>query len=816
MIFVMEPCFSGGFVDDLTDYVTYNVQCKNRVVHTACEYDGPSIAELHITGGDYDEFVFYWTAVARGYYPGEHPWELGDSLGYFPFEDYPTLIDHPQDYDPLDTAYGGNGDDFPQMGEIFDYSNNFDTWSPYGYFCQYPPYTYVENPQDSTNIGFQDDLLSLFGICGNVETTQTISGSYMINPYLNIDESVSLTCGEYTDIYLLDDVKITVEGMLFLSDDVHFHCGEDSRITIADEGDFYAVGSTDFEIIFEPLDTDVEWSGIEMRGIGNRYMQNCAIYGARTGITLAEADLGTFTENVIWLCEDGIVAKGDPPTTNTRTVSNSTILVKNSGIVLYEVGTETNSEFVIEENQIVGNDYQGIGIQMVKCGYNVNIGDNDIYGHKYGINCYGSYQSRFIGNSERSIEENHIGVAFSHTREVVMDDIYVIGNFDYGIVFLDGSHPRFTRNLIKNNGGKELYVNYGHPAMANGHNDIIHESPAGYLAYCYRDQVRSINCQYNYWGSSPPDPEKFYPYDQAYWRYEPWDPTANHPDGSTIIGQDTEARIAYNTAVEDQNNGNYAIASIEFQDIISTYQTSEEALLSLSRIFTCEKESGGNMYGLCNYYEELQNINPQDTVFCVLCRNLAIDCKKESELYEEALIDYANVLESPADEADSTFTEINIIYTLLELENGNRGFSLSHLPERIIELQPLNLQDCQAKTQERLDNLLDNLLGEPEPEEEPSVSFATLHRNYPNPFNPSTTISFNLTAKNAKDAKIEIYNLKGQKVKTLSNSNFTEGNHSVVWNGDDDTGKPVSSGVYFYKLNVNGKSESVRKCLLLK
>ena len=85
---------------------------------------------------------------------------------------------------------------------------------------------------------------------------------------------------------------------------------------------------------------------------------------------------------------------------------------------------------------------------------------------------------------------------------------------------------------------------------------------------------------------------------------------------------------------------------------------------------------------------------------------------------------------------------------------------------------------------------------------------------YPNPFNPSTSISFSISAK----SKIEltIYNIKGQRVKSLLNNTLDSGVHSVVWNGDDDFGKLVSSGVYLYKLNVNGKAVAVKKCLLLK
>ena len=86
--------------------------------------------------------------------------------------------------------------------------------------------------------------------------------------------------------------------------------------------------------------------------------------------------------------------------------------------------------------------------------------------------------------------------------------------------------------------------------------------------------------------------------------------------------------------------------------------------------------------------------------------------------------------------------------------------------------------------------------------------------NFPNPFNPSTTIKFSIQ----NDSKIElsIYNIKGQRIITLINNEFATGSHSIIWNGDDESGKSVSSGIYYYKLNVNGKTEAVKKCLLLK
>ena len=96
----------------------------------------------------------------------------------------------------------------------------------------------------------------------------------------------------------------------------------------------------------------------------------------------------------------------------------------------------------------------------------------------------------------------------------------------------------------------------------------------------------------------------------------------------------------------------------------------------------------------------------------------------------------------------------------------------------------------------------------------PALGF--LAQNYPNPFNPSTTISFSLTAKNAKNAKITIYNIKGQKIKTfpIPNSSLLISNQ-IVWDGTNGNNEKVSSGIYFYELNT-GDYTSVKKMVLMK
>jgi hypothetical protein len=88
-----------------------------------------------------------------------------------------------------------------------------------------------------------------------------------------------------------------------------------------------------------------------------------------------------------------------------------------------------------------------------------------------------------------------------------------------------------------------------------------------------------------------------------------------------------------------------------------------------------------------------------------------------------------------------------------------------------------------------------------------------LFNNYPNPFNPTTTISFNLPT--AQEINLEIYNIKGQKVKTIYSGTAEPGRHSMVWSGVDSSNKAVGSGVYFYQLQTAEKTYH-RKMLLMK
>ncbi len=88
-----------------------------------------------------------------------------------------------------------------------------------------------------------------------------------------------------------------------------------------------------------------------------------------------------------------------------------------------------------------------------------------------------------------------------------------------------------------------------------------------------------------------------------------------------------------------------------------------------------------------------------------------------------------------------------------------------------------------------------------------------LSQNYPNPFNPETTIKFQIP--NSSFVRLEIYNISGQKIKTLLNEGKSAGFYTIKWDGTNNNGLKVNSGVYIYRIQA-GKFTDVKKMIFLK
>ncbi len=142
--------------------------------------------------------------------------------------------------------------------------------------------------------------------------------------------------------------------------------------------------------------------------------------------------------------------------------------------------------------------------------------------------------------------------------------------------------------------------------------------------------------------------------------------------------------------------------------------------------------------------------------------------------------------------------------------NGNQTLFLG--------FDPLSLNDDPyvwwgAKEEGSLKQALDWIIDDSVDELKPLPTTFVLHQNYPNPFNPTTTIAFDVPQ--VSDVKVTIYNLLGHAVSTIDRSSVAPGQHHVVWNGTNQLGQPVSSGVYFYKIEAADYT-ATKKMMFLK
>jgi flagellar hook assembly protein FlgD len=94
----------------------------------------------------------------------------------------------------------------------------------------------------------------------------------------------------------------------------------------------------------------------------------------------------------------------------------------------------------------------------------------------------------------------------------------------------------------------------------------------------------------------------------------------------------------------------------------------------------------------------------------------------------------------------------------------------------------------------------------------PGARFS-LEQNYPNPFNPSTAITYSLPQ--SGHCRLVIYDVRGRLIRVLVDRETGAGRYCVLWDGRDEAGRPVGSGVYLYKLTA-GEKQEIRRMVLLK
>jgi len=293
---------------------------------------------------------------------------------------------------------------------------------------------------------------------------------------------------------------------------------------------------------------------------------------------------------------------------------------------------------------------------------------------------------------------------------------------------------------------------------------------------------------------------------EKYIYYEDLDEYPNTP------GTDPDGGNRYLVALHLESTGQFEQASSLYQTILNEGLESEVGYFNgcVDGLFRsgCLQEMQAEI--LANYLEQkITQYTPIDSSFCKLLSDYQIKAYVVAEDFQSAINIVQARIDDPVSIIDSlrAVLDLEIILQLESMKENKKPLAVKYTQYRYP-----NTKVFHARHEEHLAALYKEL----EKSDEEIVQIpplATIATNFPNPFNPSTTISFSIP----KDAltSLSVYNIKGQKVKDIISGELPKGFHKVVWDGKDSTNRSVGSGIYLIRLSSGG-STSVRKVALMK
>ena len=435
--------------------------------------------------------------------------------------------------------------------------------------------------------------------------------------------------------------------------------------------------------------------------------------------------------------------------------------------------------------------------------------DNSFSGGQFGIHMNIS-NGNLVDNKMEDVEN---GLYFLDSDPRMADNLID----DCGGIGMDlrsGSQPVMNynndgNNRIANCTGHEIYiVGYLFPLIRGGYNDIFDEytsTDPTYLIYSTNGNNYTYTVSYNFWDY----------YTEADIRYAIY--PADHTNYTIVVSPwcTSQQTSSYEQdlladAIALEFEGQYAEAYEAYEDIISAYPDDPVSITAMKRMQYCVEALGWDFEDLYNYYCGLEEeIEDSHNFFC-LQRAQGRSLRK-MESFNDALGLYDNMLEEVTQITDSVFVLVDIENTLYAMAragyiiNNQSGYSdpemaSSNLMSNINAIYVL----LDGVEEDRETNKNGDLL----PEE------ITLLSNYPNPFNPSTKISYVISS--TSEVSLKVFSVTGQDVGSLVNGLQCAGNYDIEWNAHD-----LSSGVYFVKLQMiprNGDApvNVVNKMLLMK
>ncbi|MCK4653136.1 MAG: T9SS type A sorting domain-containing protein [Candidatus Cloacimonetes bacterium] len=490
-------------------------------------------------------------------------------------------------------------------------------------------------------------------------------------------------------------------------------------------------------------------------------------------------------------CDTGIQLFG---TGSLNKIEDCDFLDNDCGINQNTVKTKINN-CRFDDNHI-GIDYensqQGLqlstGVYKSHFGYDVEINDTD-------IRC-----SDTSPEVENCIFKSVIGI-------LSVNNSNVNASYDANNVFQTTfTHLMFYPDSLSFSSGILLH---------RGHNDFYEDSYDFVFYTNYNGSEITIDADGNWWEDFEVDSLSFAGSIPPTIIAESMDPEPNVP---FFISPENR----FESASQEESQGNDETALASFKEILNDKLESEKQYwgICIDKVYNLSMILEEDINALLNYYEVLYQSTPEylteeeRTSLQFILKNYQKKCHIEMNEYQEAADIVVERINNPISTLDSLFAvmQLETIYMLSYMDSTGRG---SFVVTSYDKLAPKTLKEHNQKHKDHWNEIYILLgVGSGDELEQNLPSVPVLSGNYPNPFNPETKIVFSIP----EDSKVNlsIYNIRGQKVRTLVKTKLEKGFHEIIWNSKDNNRKSVATGVYFYKFDVNGKTKGVKKMLLLK
>ncbi|MCF7919037.1 MAG: T9SS type A sorting domain-containing protein [Candidatus Cloacimonetes bacterium] len=407
--------------------------------------------------------------------------------------------------------------------------------------------------------------------------------------------------------------------------------------------------------------------------------------------------------------------------------------------------------------------------------------------------------------SNCTIEDNEFrGINCYNQHVRIMNNSEIINNGTFGLVAMGGALTYLDESTISNNGDTEVLGHYSsfpllysetNGTVYYGYNTIsddnyVNGSWDQFLLMCIGYDNPPILCLTNDIDTS--DEDRFFPSFTAF----------------TFDGQQSTEQLLFIEGLSHVYAKEYTEAKIIMYSIIADYPGTKYAKEAINVLFYIEKYADKDYEALRTYLESI-DVELYPHLNMPVYRALTATYMGEED-YETAIARLEDIINNSTSSIDSLYAIIDEGYCYLKFAEQDRGVlkNCTFRPKTFREFVSISDNLEMQILQQELDQQFNNV------SEEQTAQIPILNGNYPNPFNPETSISFSLPV--TSFVELTIYNIKGQKVKSIANSEFNKGKHSITWTGVDESGNQVGTGVYFYRFEVDGKTQAMKKCILLK